>query len=151
MARSSYRTILIAIDFSSATDTVLARGLDLAARLGAQAEVVYTTPRLEPALPFHRTNRRAVAKLQREELDGAHKALAELVADCDPPVATSVRVGTAHVEILAYAKETGAGLIVIGKRGQNLAESLLLGSTTDRVLRKATIPIVVVPTPLRRR
>jgi len=149
MARSSYRTLLIAIDFSSATDTVLERGLDLASRLGARAEVVYTTPRLEPALPFHRMNRRAVAKLQREELAGAREALAELVADCDPPVETSVRVGAAHVEILAYAKETGAGLIVLGKRGQNLAESLLLGSTADRVLRKATVPVVVVPVPLR--
>jgi len=149
MARPSYNTLVIAIDFSSATDAVLARGLDLAKRLGARAEVVYTTPRLDPALPFHRTNRRAVAKLQREELSGARAALRELVADCDSPVGTNVRVGAAHAEILAFAKEKRAGLIVLGKRGQNLAESLLLGSTADRVLRKATIPVIVVPVPLR--
>jgi nucleotide-binding universal stress UspA family protein len=150
MARPNYDTIVIAIDFSSATESVLRRGLDLAARLGAHAEVVYTTPRLQPALPFHRGNRAAVAKLQREEVTGARAALADLVADCDPRVGTRVRIGSAHAEILTHAKEKGAGLIVLGKRGHNLAENLLLGSTADRVLRKATVPVIVVPVPIRR-
>jgi len=150
MSRSNFRTIVIAIDFSPASKTVLARGLDLAKRLGAHAEVVYTTPRLQPSLPFHRTNRSAVTKLQQEEVISARKALAERVAECDPPVGARVRIGVAHKEILAHAKEKGAGLIVIGKRGQNLGESLLIGSTADRVLRKAPVPVVVVPTPLHR-
>ena len=150
MSRSNLRTIVIAIDFSPASKTVLARGLDLSTRLGAKAEVVTVTPKLQPALPFHRSNRRAVTKLQQEEVKGARKALAERVADCDPPVSARVRIGVAHKEILAHAKEKGAGLIVIGKRGQNLGESLLIGSTADRVLRKASVPVVVVPTPAHR-
>jgi nucleotide-binding universal stress UspA family protein len=149
MSGPSYKTIVIAVDFSSAAPQVLARGLDLAKRLGARAEVVYVTPRLQPALPFHRKNRAMVAALQREELASAREALADLVTGAQVPVETQVRVGTAHAEIVAHAKEKRAGLVVIGKRGQNLAESLLIGSTADRVLRKATIPVVVVP-PSRR-
>ena len=151
MSRNHYQTIVIAVDFSPATDVVLQRGLDLAARLGARAEVVYVTPALEPALPFHRTNRRAVEKLQKEELERAREALAERIAEYDSAVGTAVRVGPAHEQILAHAKEHRAGIIVIGKRGQNLAESLLIGSTADRVVRKATVPVFVVTTPRKPR
>jgi nucleotide-binding universal stress UspA family protein len=42
-----------------------------------------------------------------------------------------------------------ADAIVMGAQGLTLSERLLVGSTTERVIRKATHPVVVVPRPGR--
>jgi nucleotide-binding universal stress UspA family protein len=48
-------------------------------------------------------------------------------------------------EILAQADALNAGLIVIGSHGRSGFERLLLGSTTERVLRDARCPVMLVP------
>jgi nucleotide-binding universal stress UspA family protein len=50
-----------------------------------------------------------------------------------------------HREILAQADVLKADLIVIGSHGRSGFERILLGSTTEKVLRKATCPVMVVP------
>ncbi|MFB6273849.1 MAG: universal stress protein [Salinibacter sp.] len=47
-------------------------------------------------------------------------------------------------EILAYAEEIEADLIVMGTHGDGTARGPLLGSVTDRVLREADRPVVTV-------
>lgn len=46
-------------------------------------------------------------------------------------------------EILAAAGETGADLIVIGSRGQNILSKLFLGSVARDVIRKTTVPLLL--------
>jgi nucleotide-binding universal stress UspA family protein len=50
-----------------------------------------------------------------------------------------------HREILAQADALKADLIVVGSHGRSGFERLLLGSITEKVLRKATCPVMVVP------
>jgi nucleotide-binding universal stress UspA family protein len=50
-----------------------------------------------------------------------------------------------HREILAQADVQKADLVVIGSHGRSGFERLLLGSITEKVLRKATCPVMVVP------
>lgn len=50
-----------------------------------------------------------------------------------------------HREILEQADALRADLIVMGSHGRSGFERLLLGSTTEKVLRKATVPVAVVP------
>jgi nucleotide-binding universal stress UspA family protein len=59
-------------------------------------------------------------------------------------VAVEVRAaGLPAEEILAAAAETGARLIVIGSRGQNMARELFLGSTAREVLRRSSLPVLL--------
>lgn len=48
-------------------------------------------------------------------------------------------------EILRVASELGADLVVMGTHGVSGFERLLLGSVTERVLRKAPCPVLTVP------
>jgi nucleotide-binding universal stress UspA family protein len=48
-------------------------------------------------------------------------------------------------EILAQADRLAADLIVIGTHGRGAIERLILGSTAEKVLRKACCPVVTVP------
>jgi nucleotide-binding universal stress UspA family protein len=52
--------------------------------------------------------------------------------------------------ILGVARDSGANLIVVGSRGQNMVRSLILGSAAREVIRKSTLPVLlqwVEPTP----
>jgi len=55
-----------------------------------------------------------------------------------------VREGKAHREIVEFAKEKGMDLIVIATHGLSGLEYLLLGSTTEKVVRWATCPVFTV-------
>jgi nucleotide-binding universal stress UspA family protein len=59
-----------------------------------------------------------------------------------------LRIGEApdvHREILMHAQVSHADLLVIGSHGRSGFERLLLGSVTERLLRKAPCPTMVVP------
>lgn len=58
---------------------------------------------------------------------------------------TVEEVGDPGTRLLAVAEERGADLIVIGRRGANLAERVILGSVADRVCHLAPIPVLVIP------
>jgi len=55
--------------------------------------------------------------------------------------------GRPHDELLRYARRHQIDLIVLGVRGRSLVETLMLGSTTDRVIRQAACPVLSVCPP----
>jgi nucleotide-binding universal stress UspA family protein len=58
-----------------------------------------------------------------------------------------VHEGTAPDSILSFAQTQKADLIVMGTHGRRGFDHLMLGSVTDRVMRKATCPVLVVRNP----
>lgn len=81
-------------------------------------------------------------------VEGQQKILAE-VADHlgldDVEHDTIEDVGDPATRLLTLAHDRGADLIVIGRRGANLAERVILGSVADRVTHLSDIPVLVVP------
>jgi nucleotide-binding universal stress UspA family protein len=66
---------------------------------------------------------------------------ASLMAMCEYDVA----VGKPPVEILRVARERSCDLIVMSSHGLTGARKLFFGSTTERVLRETTVPVLVTP------
>ncbi len=52
--------------------------------------------------------------------------------------------GIPFKEILRLAKKEGADVIVMGSSGKGLLAEVVLGSTTDKVVRDAEIPVIIV-------
>ena len=57
---------------------------------------------------------------------------------------TAMLTGEPYKELIKYAKEQEIDMIVLGIRGHTLWEKLLVGSTTDRVIRYAPCPVLAV-------
>ena len=55
-----------------------------------------------------------------------------------------LRMGEVDLEIVALAKEVGAGLIVMGCRGHRGIRRAIEGSVSDGVIRHARCPVLVV-------
>lgn len=59
-------------------------------------------------------------------------------------VQIAIRIGSPPVEISSYAEEAGAELIVMPSHGRTGFQHFALGSVTERVMRKAHCPVLVL-------
>ncbi len=85
----------------------------------------------------------------------AESAVAAIATEFDgwgPKVHKKVRSGSPAKEIIRAAEAVGAGLIVVASGGRGLSDSVLVGSTAQRVQHYAPCPVLVVrPAPRTRR
>ncbi len=75
------------------------------------------------------------------------KFVAEHLGGLTPAPTTKVVVGRAFVEIIATAREWEADLIVLCTHGRGAISHMLLGSTTEKVVRKSPCPVMTVRDP----
>lgn len=87
--------------------------------------------------------------------DAAESAVSSIAAVFDgwgPKVHKRIRSGSAANEIIKAAKQYDAGLVVVAAGGRGLSDSVLVGSTAQRVQHYAPCPVLVVrPQPRKSR
>ena len=81
----------------------------------------------------------------RDELRASMKRLADDEGAGDLPVETEIIEGNTVGEILAMAERIPSDLLIMGTHGRSGFERLVLGSATEKVLRKAACPVLSVP------
>ena len=142
---TTLRRILVPIDFSPESLKTLHFAKLLATRFGARLHLIHVvspgviySPRpvmVPPAFSEEAIAARAWQRMKEllEELS--------LSARSNP---CTVRSGTTVNEINAAARKIDADLIAIGTRGFTGLKRILIGSTTERVVRQAPCPVLVV-------
>jgi len=140
------RNILLTTDFSETSIRAFAPARALAEKFGAKLHVAYVEEdRLPPMVVEYTTvDLEQILRLQTEH---ARERLKEFVdqqlgPDCDAQL--EVLTGTPHVEILHMAEKCKADLIVMATHGRGFISHAILGSTTERVLRRAECPVFVI-------
>lgn len=134
------RSILAAVDFSEPSRVALAFAGRLAKQCKAHLHVLHAE---EPLLAnAARASGIDLTAETRAEL-GAFMQRASPAADWTP--SHHVVVGPAVESICDIAERESADLIVVGARGMSGLESMVFGSTTEGVLRKADTSVLVVP------
>ena len=86
-----------------------------------------------------------LTSIDRDRLLADTKAFAEGEGAPGVTIETVVREGNTASEILEEAAGMKADLLVIGTHGRSGVDRLLLGSVTEKVLRKASCPVLTVP------
>ena len=99
----------------------------------------YMVPLSIPHVPEDKILRTARARLER--------FVTENISEIDKKVTARVLVGTPFVEIIRYARDQSIDLIVLGTHGRNALASMLLGSVAEKVVRKASCPVLTVRHP----
>ena len=81
----------------------------------------------------------------REAADAQFKKLRERVLGLDYLVKyTPIRTGNAPYEIVQTAQQLNSDMIVIGTHGRTGLKRMALGSTTEKVVRHAHCPVLVL-------
>ncbi len=132
------KKILVGCDFSPDSELALDYGLSLAQEFQAELHLSHV---IKPSL--YKNEREGVNQLR----DKLEKKLDGMVPDAcrDWCTAnTALLDGEPYIALMDYAKEQEMDMIVLGIRGHTLLEKLLVGSTTDRLIRHSTFPVLAV-------
>jgi len=137
--------VLIPLDFSELSDTVLRYGVELTAEGGT----TFLLHVLEP-LPMHMesafgafVNTEGLARIR----ENAEELLDDAVARYpERKFHTELVDGKPSSNILEAAERHRAQLIVMGTHGRGGIEDLFLGSTAGKIVRKARCPVMSVRT-----
>ncbi|MGM0575209.1 MAG: universal stress protein [Myxococcota bacterium] len=150
------RDILVPVDLSQPAQDALDEGARWAAAFGApdpesglrDLRVLHVTPltegsedsdRLAPAVEED-VRYMASNALERTQTADSLRAVPEMVRGEEPAE-----------EIIRYAEEARAGLVVMGTHGHGALKRALVGSVTSTVTRRCARPVLLVPpTPWRR-
>src|SRR3712207_5928064 len=137
-------TILLATDDSKEAQLAASTAADLAKSTGSELHVVHVG---EMPLVYHpeRHAYRAEYEGHEKEAQQLLEAEVERIKGAGATVAQAhLRMGRADEEIVDLAQSIGAGLIVMGSRGQGRLRRALVGSVSESVVRHAHCPVTVV-------
>jgi len=139
------KKILVPTDFSETSKKAVQYALRFAEQFGCEISLLYV---VEPPTPMIGAPIGVEPFTDKDELSMAEKDLAALALDSRTTgahsVSSLVRVGHAPNEITKAAKDLDADLIIISTHGYTSWQHFCIGSTTERVVRTAPCPVLVV-------
>ena len=139
------KRIVCPTDFSQAAATAERQAAALAGPLGAEIVLLHVaseTPLWRETLGTPQV--RAVFEAQRKWAADALAERAVALAGQGVSARGLVKVGVPWEQIVRLAADEGADMIVMGTHGRTGLDRLLLGSVTERVVRRAPCPVLTV-------
>ena len=129
------RNLVVAVDNSDASRNAARFAAYLAGFLGGELTVLSVFPG-PPA-----------SGLPAGSAEGIHAMLGKSIFAAHPSLAIEVAAvhGVPQVEIPRYAERTRSSLIVLARKPRSRAARLIMGDTTDAVVRRSRVPCLVVP------
>ena len=123
------KTIMVPVDFSEPSKKAVNYGLSLASEFGSRLVLAHIAP-FDSGL----YDKAKAQLLQLIPADWRERLDFEIV----------VKAGDVRQELLAAVEEKEIDLVVMGSRGRSYFERMILGSVTERLLRKLHVPILTV-------
>lgn len=134
------KTVLIGTSLGEESDRVVRAGVDVARAAGARVHLVYAAERIGYEAGAGPVQQEQTARFGEE----LRLQIQRLGLDDTVLASAKVAVGAPHRVLSEAAQQFGADLIVVGATGAGPFAAELLGSTADRLLRKALCPVLVV-------
>ena len=149
-AHANFKRILLPTDFTEASAYAAAYALNMAVQYKARLFLLHVVDLTEDAAGFY-VPHVSFGKLNKELADVAGVMLKKFCAKQFKGfkrLEMKVLAGEPYKEIIKTVKKDKIDVVVMGTFGRSGLDKFFFGSTTDRVLRKADRPVLVVP-PLR--
>ena len=144
-----YKKVLFCTDFSENSDYAFDFAFGIAKRDEGILYILHVLPD-NPHQAF------AEKYIKKENLEKIQKSIEEnlnnkfsehYVKKIDNEIAHEivVRSGKEDNKILKFAKQEKADIIVMGTHGKTGIEHVFFGSVAEKVLRKSTVPVFIIP------
>lgn len=139
--------VLVATDFSDASDEALRQAHGYARMTGARLTVLHVVPDVMPASLLLPGGSAHGVDAEVELETRAHDDLATRVKDITGrpryEAEMAVRVGRPDASVVRFAEEHEVDVVVIGATGHSGLARLLLGNTAERIVRHAHCSVLV--------
>ncbi len=154
-----YTNILVPLDQSEVAEAALPVARQLAKSFGATVHILESVTRQDElqagrgaaaagsiaAAEYELETARRLIESRIERAKSYIERAATALRSEGLEVRTEVREGAADEAISLYARENDIDLIVMSTHGHGRIRRALLGSVTDRVIRSAHVPVLVLP------
>ena len=133
------------MDFSDTSKLAMKYAAEFAHKFKAELHIIHAVePITYASEPFTPVNigdvQVAQEKIARDELTKWHRSfIPEEIKTTE-----DVLIGSPYTEIVGYAKKLKIDIIIIGTHGRSGFDHFLLGSTAEKVVRKAPCPVLTV-------
>ena len=145
------RRIVTPIDFSDNSRLIADSSLFMAGKYGAVVYFVFVVQNFEDYSGFF-VPQMHVPNLEEELMAGAEERMDEFVEEIREVVKSSnvkeihskVLMGDVGEQIVDYATEVRADMIIMGTHGYKGLEKIMFGSVADKVVRSALCPVTTI-------
>lgn len=141
MRHSIFKSILVGFDGSQQSRKAADIALEMARSLDATV-LLFAVAR--PQEPASMVEFQANLEDAQEHFEQDFLKLRATAAALGVDLATDIVVGHPAEQIIHRAEQDGVDLVILGRRGISLFEKWKLGSISERVLRYAHCPVMVV-------
>ena len=144
------KKILAPIDFSEHSMDAMRAAMELAKDVGAEVHLMHVIAPHHTFIPLPlATSAEQSRELAREAamIEQAEQELARIKKDDfgdSKKVSTFAVVGHPVQKLVDYAKEQAIDLIVMSTHGRSSAEHMMLGGTTEKLVRNAPCSVLVM-------
>jgi nucleotide-binding universal stress UspA family protein len=138
---SQFQKILVGFDGSQQAEKATEIALALARSLDSKLLVFAVARPPEPATMVELD---AMLDDAREHFEEKFKKIIQRAKDLEVELETDIAVGHPVEQIVHRAETDHIDLIILGRRGMSRFEKMLVGSTSEKVLRYAHCPVMVV-------
>jgi nucleotide-binding universal stress UspA family protein len=142
--------ILIPTDFSKFSQNALTYGVAFAEKFGAELYLLHVVQNVAQVIPEILPVEPPLTPSVEELTSAVHVAFDRVILENrlqNLTIHREVREGAPFYEIIRFAKEASIDLIVMGTHGHTGLAHVLLGSVTEKVVRKAPCPVLTVRHP----
>jgi nucleotide-binding universal stress UspA family protein len=143
-----FKNILCPIDLSDASMRLLSYAVAFARWYEARLTVLHVVPTFDTLQVRSGSlgdSVRMVYPMPREEILGELRRAVDAAGAGTLDVALAAEAGDPAATIVDHVVRVAADLLVVGTHGRGGFDRLLLGSVSEKVLRKAPCPILTVP------
>ena len=139
--------ILVPVDFSQTSINAVRVALGIA-EPGGDLTLLHVIDKefVDDAVAAGMGSTEDITARMRAQAESSFASTLEGITTGDVDIERMIVVGSPFVEILKIARDLDLPMIVMGVRGRSTgAEELLFGSTAEKVLRGARVPVLCVP------
>ena len=139
------KKILHPTDFSANSKEAFDYAIGMAEKFGAEIVLLHVVERFDYAPPEYYMSAAEVGNAIERRTTDSLKHLEKVAGEAKSVKVTPMVVeGKPFVEIIRCAKEQGVDLIVLGTHGRTGLAHILIGSTAEKVVRKASCPVLTI-------